>query len=293
MERSLVLTGGTVREAVALARAAELAGFAGVWIVQREIRDTWSRLAAIGSATSRLRLGAWLSADRHPVLLVPRCLDVDDLSGGRVALALYGGRAGGPRIREAVELLRALLSAPWGSPFRFRGRFYEVQFDHYPFRFRQPGQRSIPLWLVGAEPTLARLAGEVAEGLVVPPLESHPYLADVIRPALLEGAVRSGRSRLAKLAGCLAVAGVGDEASTQSNVNGTTLQHGPNRLASIRSQRQLEQYVIARLESLGGRDLRPDGSVRHSTAEEQAGRLRELADVLDEVVLCPPTFGLR
>jgi probable F420-dependent oxidoreductase len=51
----------------------------------------------------------------------------------------------------------------------------------------------IPIFLAGVNPGMIALCGEVADGLHGHPLHSERYLREVVKPALQEGAARSGR----------------------------------------------------------------------------------------------------
>jgi probable F420-dependent oxidoreductase len=53
---------------------------------------------------------------------------------------------------------------------------------------------NIPIFIAGVNKGLARLAGEIADGFHVHPFHTPDYLRQVLKPALKEGALRSGRS---------------------------------------------------------------------------------------------------
>jgi probable F420-dependent oxidoreductase len=52
----------------------------------------------------------------------------------------------------------------------------------------------VPIYLAAVNPGMCRLAGEVADGLLVHPYHSRRYLQEVVRPAMADGAARRGRN---------------------------------------------------------------------------------------------------
>ena len=137
-------------EYVAMARTAEAVGFDSVWLgdhllyrgdgrPERGPWEAWTMLAAIAAATERVRLGPLVAcAGFHaPAMLAKMAATVDEVSGGRLVLALGAGwnevefRAFGfpydhrvSRFEEAFEILRRLLA---GERVSFGGRYWSVE----------------------------------------------------------------------------------------------------------------------------------------------------------------------
>jgi alkanesulfonate monooxygenase SsuD/methylene tetrahydromethanopterin reductase-like flavin-dependent oxidoreductase (luciferase family) len=136
----------TLRRAVGYARAAELAGFDGVWLAEHHfisygVCPSATTLAGyVLGRTSRLRVGtaAAILSNRHPVALAEEAALLDAVSGGRFDL---GVARGGPWVDlevfgtgldryatgfpESLDLLLAALSGrerigAGGVHFRFR-----------------------------------------------------------------------------------------------------------------------------------------------------------------------------
>jgi alkanesulfonate monooxygenase SsuD/methylene tetrahydromethanopterin reductase-like flavin-dependent oxidoreductase (luciferase family) len=168
-----IITGGEAREQVELARAAEAAGWHGVFTwdgihVDDEIEtyDPWALMGAMAMATERVRLGAMLTppSRRRPWKLARETTTVDRLSGGRLILPVGLGAVGdrgvtalgedadrrtrAERMDEALEILIGLWS---GEPFGYDGKHYGFE----PMTFHPtPVQRPrIPIWVVGAWPS--------------------------------------------------------------------------------------------------------------------------------------------
>jgi alkanesulfonate monooxygenase SsuD/methylene tetrahydromethanopterin reductase-like flavin-dependent oxidoreductase (luciferase family) len=168
-----IITGGEAREQVELARAAEDAGWDGVFTWDGihvgddlETYDPWALMGAMAMATERVRLGAMLTppSRRRPWKLARETTTVDRLSNGRLILPVGLGavddrgvtalgeaadrKTRAERLDEGLEILIGLWS---GEPFGYDGRHYRFE----PMAFRPtPMQRPrIPIWVVGAWPS--------------------------------------------------------------------------------------------------------------------------------------------
>jgi probable F420-dependent oxidoreductase len=134
-------------EYAAMARAAEEVGFDSIWIgdhylyrgdgrPERGPWEAWTMLAALAAITERVRLGPLVAClNFHPpVVLAKVAATVDELSGGRLVVAVgagwnrvefdalgisYANRAG--RFEEAFEIVRRLLA---GERVSFAGRWH-------------------------------------------------------------------------------------------------------------------------------------------------------------------------
>jgi F420-dependent oxidoreductase-like protein len=103
--------------------------------------EGWSMLAAMATATSRIRLGMLVTGIhyRHPAVLANMAATIDVISGGRLELGIgagwneeesgaYGMELGTPRERsdrfeEACEVLVSLLS---NETTNFSGKYYQL-----------------------------------------------------------------------------------------------------------------------------------------------------------------------
>lgn len=167
------------------ARAAEEAGFSGVWswdhfISQGRNKTTpvlecWTTLTAAAAATSRIKIGSFVSnvMNRHPAVLARMLATLHEQSGGRVELGLgVGGNAAEeeaygipfPRVPERAALLEeavAVLRLLWsGGPADFQGRFFQLR-DAWAYPVPEPPPRII---VGGEKPAGARLAARVGDG---------------------------------------------------------------------------------------------------------------------------------
>ena len=168
-------TFGSVHTLVALAQAAEAAGWDGFFLwdhllpdadsAQRPVADPWIALTAIASATSRLRLGALVTAfpRRRPWKLARETVTLDHFSAGRLIVgAGIGGdwwheysavgephddRTRGAMLDEGLEVLTGLWT---GRPLTYKGTYYKVDDAHFlPPPYQTP---RIPVWVAGVWP---------------------------------------------------------------------------------------------------------------------------------------------
>jgi F420-dependent oxidoreductase-like protein len=123
--------------------------------------DCWTTLAGLARETTRVRLGALVTAAtfRAPGLLATIVASVDEMSGGRVELGLGTGwyarehAAFGlafPPVAERFDRLEeqlAVITGLWSGPgFSFTGAHYEIEDNRTPPR---PVQRPHPPIIVG------------------------------------------------------------------------------------------------------------------------------------------------
>jgi Luciferase-like monooxygenase len=168
-----IITGGPVHEQVELARAAEEAGWDGVFTWdgihvgdEIEAHDPWALMAAFAGVTSRVTLGAML----HPLprlkpwQVARQAVTVDRLSDGRLVLPVGLGavddagvtgfgepqerRVRAERLDESLEILNGLWT---GEPYEFHGRHYDFPkaLAFQPTPLQRP---RIPIWMVGMWP---------------------------------------------------------------------------------------------------------------------------------------------
>jgi alkanesulfonate monooxygenase SsuD/methylene tetrahydromethanopterin reductase-like flavin-dependent oxidoreductase (luciferase family) len=165
-------------EMVAMARAAEDAGFDSIWLGDHllydlpngEVRgpwEVWTALAAIASVTERVELGPLVASTSFhaPAMLAKLAATVDAISGGRLILGLGAGwnereyTAFGfaydkrvSRFEEAFTIIRELVRTGRSD---FRGAYYEVVdcvLDPGPVRPGGP-----PLMLGSISPRMMRI----------------------------------------------------------------------------------------------------------------------------------------
>jgi probable F420-dependent oxidoreductase len=188
----------------------ERAGFDGAWMTETT-NDAFVSLAPAALATNRIELGTAIALAfvRSPMLTAYNAWELQRASRGRFILGLgtqvktHNERRFSvpfaspvPKLAEQVRALRACWAAFSGQePLAFRGEFYRMDFlppmvtpepiDHAP----------PPIHIAALNRYSCRVAGEVADGMIIHPFTSPQYLSEVALPALDEGLARSGRTR--------------------------------------------------------------------------------------------------
>ena len=199
-----------LRDIPAYARRAEELGVGALWSAETK-HDPFMPLAVAAANTERVQLGTAIAVafPRSPMIMAHTAWDLQKVSGGRFVLGLgtqvkahnerrfsLKWEPPGPRLREVVLALRAIWDA-WqlGTPLDFRGQSY--RFDLMT-PFFNPGpieHPRIPVYIAAVNPYMARMAGEICDGLHVHSFHSPKYLREVLHPAVGVGLHASGRTR--------------------------------------------------------------------------------------------------
>jgi alkanesulfonate monooxygenase SsuD/methylene tetrahydromethanopterin reductase-like flavin-dependent oxidoreductase (luciferase family) len=196
---SFVGAGRSLETAMQRAQRAEELGYESAYVTHIAARDSVTTLMAYASRTERIRLGTGVMPiySRTPVATAQSFATLDEFSHGRAVIGLgvshrpvveawYGQTIDKPlrETREYVGIVRAILAAadpPEGEKFRSSFHFmgYEPRAD-------------IPIYLAGLSEKMLRLAGEIADGVVLW-LCNPLYIRDVVVPAVTEGREKAGK----------------------------------------------------------------------------------------------------
>ncbi len=189
---------GSISGLIRLARLAESLGFDGLWMndAQCRWRDLYVSLAAIGVSTSRIELGTSVTnpLTRHVTVTASAMYSLHELTGGRARMGIGVGEAAvkdiGKRPARVNDLARAVetIRELWAG----RG----VLLDGFSSRlwYAASSPRSIPIYLAGRGPKLIRLAGQIADGMLLNVGAEPKYIQSALSN-LEEGARSAGRSR--------------------------------------------------------------------------------------------------
>ena len=187
---------GTAIERVQLA---ESLGYESVYVTHIAARDPFAVLTAYAAATERIRLGTGVTPiyARTPVAAAQTAATIDEYSGGRMVLGLgvshrpvvegwYGQTIDKPvrEMREYLGIVRAIFRGEdpppgekWPTGFRFMG--FQARPD-------------IPIYVAGLSPAMLRLAGELADGVILWLCEPT-YIREVVVPEVTKGREKAGK----------------------------------------------------------------------------------------------------
>jgi alkanesulfonate monooxygenase SsuD/methylene tetrahydromethanopterin reductase-like flavin-dependent oxidoreductase (luciferase family) len=204
-----VSTGRSLEQAIERVRHAEALGYEAVYVTHIAGRESLTVLTAYAMRTSRIRLGTGVVPiyTRTPATMAQTAVTIDELTTltqrdergarGRLNLGLgvshrpvvegwHGQTIDKPvaEMREYVAIVRAIARGeepPAGS--KWRTGFRLVGLDPRP---------DLRIYVAALSPAMLRLAGEVADGVLLW-LCTPPYIRDVVIPELRAGRERAGR----------------------------------------------------------------------------------------------------
>lgn len=173
----------SARDHVRLAVAAEEEGFHTLFVGEIAGPEAFGLLGAIAASTSRIRLCTGIVSVmlRSPALLAMSFRTIESLAPGRVLAGLGVGSAAISEgwhgveftdtariLAETVEVLRPALA---GERMTYDG----ITSSAHRFRVTLPDPHPIPIWLGALTPGGLRLAGRIADGVLMsfcPPQEA-------------------------------------------------------------------------------------------------------------------------
>jgi len=186
-------------DALGRLRLAESLGYEAVYVTHVAGRESLTVMAIYAQATERIRIGTGVVPiyTRTPATMAQTAATIDELSRGRLNLGLgvshrpvvegwHGQTIDRPvaEMREYVSIVRAILrgeAPPSGE--KWQTGFHLSGLDPRP---------ELPIYVAALSPAMLRLAGEIADGVVLW-LCNPRYIADVVIPEVTAGRERAGR----------------------------------------------------------------------------------------------------
>jgi alkanesulfonate monooxygenase SsuD/methylene tetrahydromethanopterin reductase-like flavin-dependent oxidoreductase (luciferase family) len=193
-----VSTGRSLEQAIERVKLAESLGYESVYTTHVAGRESLTVLTAYALATSRIRIGSGVVPiyTRTPATMAQTAATIDELSGGRFTLGLgvshrpvvegWHGQTidrPSPEMREYASIVRAILRGE-DPP---RGEKWQTGFHLMGLEPRP----ALPIYVAALSPAMLRLAGEIADGVILW-LCNPSYIRDVVIPELSTGRERAG-----------------------------------------------------------------------------------------------------
>jgi alkanesulfonate monooxygenase SsuD/methylene tetrahydromethanopterin reductase-like flavin-dependent oxidoreductase (luciferase family) len=193
-----ISTGRSLDDAIERVKLAESLGYESVYTTHIAGRESLTVLTAYALASSRIRVGTGVVPiyTRTPATMAQTAASIDDLSGGRLTLGLgvshrpvvegwHGQSIDKPvsEMREYTQIVRAILrgdNPPDGE--KWQSSFHLVGLQPRP---------QLPIYIAALSPAMLRLAGEIADGVLLW-LCGPSYIRDVVIPEVRAGRERAG-----------------------------------------------------------------------------------------------------
>jgi alkanesulfonate monooxygenase SsuD/methylene tetrahydromethanopterin reductase-like flavin-dependent oxidoreductase (luciferase family) len=194
-----VSTGRSFDAALKRVRLADSLGYEAAYVTHVAGRESLTVVTAYAVATQRIRVGTGVVPiyTRTPATMAQTAATIDELSDGRLNLGLgvshrpvveawHGQSIDRPaaEMREYAGIVRAILRGEepasgdkWRTAFRLAG------LDPRP---------QLPIYVAALSPAMLRLAGEIADGVILW-LCNPNYIREVVIPEVAKGRERAGR----------------------------------------------------------------------------------------------------
>jgi probable F420-dependent oxidoreductase len=215
----------TLRDAAAVSRRVEEAGFDRLWLAEGA-QPVFAMCAATALSTDRIGLGTSVAVAfaRSPMITAQAAWMLARETQGRFILGLgtqvrahverrYSAPFAhpGPRMREYIEAVRAIYAAFRGvAPLKFDGDFYSFSLLPPTWSPGPISEPDPPIYVAGVRPWMCRMIGEVADGMLVHPLSTPRYLEDVVIPSIHAGEAAAGRVQGSVALACPVMTAVSD-----------------------------------------------------------------------------------
>lgn len=223
-----------VSDYVAMAQAAEAAGFDQFWVSHDLfLRAAPVILTAVALATTRIEIGTCIvnPYTQNPAEIAMLAATLDEVSGGRFNLGIAAGAGeflkwiGVPQdkpvtaLRESIAAINRVLS---GERAPSDGQFLRWTDEAY---LRFPARRRVPVYIGALSPNMLKLTGAVADGAL--PLLFPPEHYETVLPLIAEGAASAGRSVAdLDIAACVWCAVGDDQAAAEDSLREKIAYYG-------------------------------------------------------------------
>ena len=193
-----------------LGRLAERRGYGSLWVTERYFQEeTFALLGYLAAATERVELGVGVvnPYTRHPALIAMAAATLDRLAGRRLLLGL--GRSDRSLIEGALGIQYGLPRAVLGEAAATLRKLLDGEAVAGVHLAVRPARRP-PIYLAAIGPRALRLAGAVADGVLLNAYVPPGYVRYAVEE-VRAGAREAGRDADAVDVTCMLVVRLTDE----------------------------------------------------------------------------------
>jgi alkanesulfonate monooxygenase SsuD/methylene tetrahydromethanopterin reductase-like flavin-dependent oxidoreductase (luciferase family) len=193
-------TGRNLERALDRVRRAEGLGYESAYVTHIAARDSLTVLTRYATVTERIRLGTGVLPifSRTPASAAQTAATIDEISNGRMVLGIgvshrvtvenwFDAEITKPvtQMREYAGIVRAILNGEEPPA----GEFFNSRFAFMGY----PPRPELPIYIAALSPNMLRLAGEIADGVMLW-LCNPQYIRETVIPEVRTGRERAGKT---------------------------------------------------------------------------------------------------
>jgi len=193
-------TGRNLERALDRVRRAEELGYESAYVTHIAARDSLTVLTRYATVTEHIRLGTGVLPifSRTPASAAQTAATIDEISNGRMVLGIgvshrvtvenwFDAEITKPvtQMREYAGIVRAILNGEEPPA----GEFFNSRFAFMGY----PPRPELPIYIAALSPNMLRLAGEIADGVMLW-LCNPQYIRETVIPEVRTGRERAGKT---------------------------------------------------------------------------------------------------